>query len=87
MTGTPRGVEIIGVGLHPFGRWGDKTAPEMGVDAVRAALVDASFGPGERPFQARVRRTEATARGSPTRGTSRTSSGDASWIRFGFGSR
>ena len=52
MTGTPRGVEIIGVGLHPFGRWGDKTAPEMGVDAVRAALVDASFGPGERPFQA-----------------------------------
>lgn len=46
------GVEIIGTGLHPFGRWGDKTAPAMGVDAVRAALGEAGFGPGERPFQA-----------------------------------
>ncbi|HZJ28060.1 MAG TPA: thiolase family protein [Acidimicrobiia bacterium] len=52
MTGAGQGVEIIGVGLHPFGRWGDKTAPEMGVDAVRAALGEAGFGPGERPFQA-----------------------------------
>jgi acetyl-CoA acetyltransferase len=46
------GVEIVGIGIHPFGRWGDKTATEMGVDAVRAALTDAGVGPGERSFQA-----------------------------------
>ena len=34
-------VAIIGVGLHPFGRFGDKTAFEMGADAVEAALTDA----------------------------------------------
>jgi acetyl-CoA acetyltransferase len=45
-------VEVAGVGLHPFGRWGDKTATEMGVEAVRAALTDAGVGPGERAFQA-----------------------------------
>ena len=31
-------VAIIGVGLHPFGRWGAKSAIDMGADAVRAAL-------------------------------------------------
>ena len=31
-------VAIIGVGLHPFGRFGDKTAFEMGADAVELAL-------------------------------------------------
>jgi acetyl-CoA acetyltransferase len=46
------GVQIAGVGIHPFGRWGEKTATEMGVDAVRAALADAGVGPGERSFQA-----------------------------------
>jgi acetyl-CoA acetyltransferase len=35
------GVEVAGAGIHPFGRHGDKTATEMGVDAVRAALADA----------------------------------------------
>jgi len=35
------GVAIIGVGLHPFGRFGDKSAIDMGADAVRAALGDA----------------------------------------------
>jgi acetyl-CoA C-acetyltransferase len=35
------GVSIIGVGLHPFGRFGDKSAIDMGADAVRAALADA----------------------------------------------
>src|SRR5262245_15328421 len=35
------GVAIIGVGLHPFGRFGDKTAFEMGADAVELALTDA----------------------------------------------
>jgi acetyl-CoA acetyltransferase len=35
------GVEVAGVGMHPFGRHGDKAATEMGVEAVRAALDDA----------------------------------------------
>ncbi len=35
-------VAIIGVGLHPFGRFGDKPALEMGAEAVRAACADAS---------------------------------------------
>ena len=34
-------VAIIGVGLHPFGRHGDKSAYEMGADAVELALTDA----------------------------------------------
>jgi acetyl-CoA C-acetyltransferase len=34
-------VAIIGVGLHPFGRHGDKSAFEMGADAVEMALADA----------------------------------------------
>src|SRR6201997_1339022 len=32
---------IIGVGLHPFGRFPGKSAMDMGADAVRAALSDA----------------------------------------------
>jgi len=36
-------VAIIGVGLHPFGRFGDKSAIDMGADAVRAALADAGI--------------------------------------------
>jgi acetyl-CoA acetyltransferase len=34
-------VAIIGVGLHPFGRFGPKSAIEMGADAIRAACSDA----------------------------------------------
>ncbi|HEY9556920.1 MAG TPA: thiolase family protein [Acidimicrobiales bacterium] len=34
-------VAIIGVGLHPFGRFGDKSAFDMGADAVQMALEDA----------------------------------------------
>ena len=34
-------VAIIGVGLHPFGRFGDKSALEMGAEAVRSACADA----------------------------------------------
>ena len=34
-------VAIIGVGLHPFGRFGPKSAIDMGADAIRAALADA----------------------------------------------
>lgn len=33
-------VAIIGVGLHPFGRF-EKTAMEMGAEAIQAALADA----------------------------------------------
>ena len=36
-------VAIIGVGLHPFGRFEGKTAMQMGVDAIRAALADAGL--------------------------------------------
>jgi acetyl-CoA acetyltransferase len=35
-------VAIIGVGLHPFGRFGPKSAIEMGADAIRAACTDAA---------------------------------------------
>ena len=37
-------VAIIGVGLHPFGRFGSKSAIEMGADAIFAALDDAGLG-------------------------------------------
>lgn len=36
-------VAIIGVGLHPFGRFGPKSAMEMGADAIDAALKDAKL--------------------------------------------
>jgi len=35
-------VAIIGVGLHPFGRYGDKLCLQMGAEAARSALEDAS---------------------------------------------
>src|SRR4051795_3782355 len=34
-------VAIVGVGLHPFGRFGDTTGIEMGAVAIRNALADA----------------------------------------------
>jgi acetyl-CoA acetyltransferase len=34
-------VEIAGVGIHPFGRFDDRSVTDMGVTAVRAALEDA----------------------------------------------
>jgi acetyl-CoA acetyltransferase len=34
-------VAIVGVGLHPFGRYGDKLALEMGAEATQLALADA----------------------------------------------
>ena len=36
-------VAIIGVGLHPFGRFGDTSAIDMGAVAIRAALADAGI--------------------------------------------
>lgn len=38
------GVEIVGTGLHPFGRHGDLSATAMGAVAVRAALDEAGTG-------------------------------------------
>ncbi len=40
-------VRITGVGLHPFGRFGDRTGTAMGVVAVRAALAEAGIGAGD----------------------------------------
>ncbi|MGW4365824.1 thiolase family protein [Nocardia takedensis] len=36
-------VAIIGVGMHPFGRFEGKSAMRMGADAIRAALADAGL--------------------------------------------
>ena len=38
-------VAIIGVGLHPFGRFEGKSAMQMGVDAIVAAVADAGLQP------------------------------------------
>src|SRR4051795_10509269 len=38
---SPAEVAIVGVGLHPFGRHGDKLCIEMGAEATRSALADA----------------------------------------------
>ncbi len=40
------GVEVAGVGMHPFGRFDDKSAVDLGVYAVRAALADAGVAAG-----------------------------------------
>ena len=37
------GVSIIGVGLHPFGRFPGKQAMDMGAEAIRLALTDAGI--------------------------------------------
>ena len=34
-------VAIVGVGLHPFGRFERKSAMQMGTDAIFAAVADA----------------------------------------------
>jgi acetyl-CoA C-acetyltransferase len=45
MTGND--VAIIGVGLHPFGRFEGKSTMEMGVDAISAAVADAGMQWGD----------------------------------------
>ena len=35
-------VVVMGCGLHPFGRWPDKSVQEMGRVAIREALDDAN---------------------------------------------
>jgi acetyl-CoA C-acetyltransferase len=44
MSSTPE-IAIIGVGLHPFGRYEDRSALEMGAVAISRALRDAGRGP------------------------------------------
>ena len=39
-------VEIAGVGMHPFGRFADKSVVDLGVHAVEAALKEAGVGRG-----------------------------------------
>jgi acetyl-CoA C-acetyltransferase len=39
-----REVVVLGVGIHPFGRFGQKSAIEMGAEAIRSALSDAGIG-------------------------------------------
>ena len=36
-------VQITGVGIHPFGRFDDRSVTDMGVTAVRAALAEAEW--------------------------------------------
>ena len=48
--GGARQVEIAGVGIHPFGRFPDKSVVDIGQVAVRGALADAGIGRGD--FQA-----------------------------------
>jgi len=43
-----RSVEVAGIGIHPFGRFEDRTVTDLGVTAVRQALRDA----GDPQFQA-----------------------------------
>jgi acetyl-CoA acetyltransferase len=43
-------VEIAGVGIHPFGRFDDRSVTDLGVTAVHAALTEAGVGRGQ--FQA-----------------------------------
>ena len=37
-------VAVAGVGIHPFGRFEDKTVTDLGVEAVRGALEEAGVG-------------------------------------------
>jgi acetyl-CoA acetyltransferase len=41
-----RPVYVAGTGLHPFGRFDQKSLTAIGVDAVRAALTEAAIGRG-----------------------------------------
>jgi acetyl-CoA acetyltransferase len=40
------GVDVAGVGIHPFGRFDGTTTTDMGVKAVRDAMADAGVGRG-----------------------------------------
>jgi len=40
------GVEVAGIGIHPFGRFPERSVTELGVAAVRDALAEAGVGRG-----------------------------------------
>src|SRR5262249_45633062 len=44
--GAMRAAYVAGVGIHPFGRFPDRSLTALGVEAVRAALTDAGVGRG-----------------------------------------
>src|ERR1700712_2007979 len=48
-TAASNSVAIIGVGIHPFGRF-EKSAVEMGAEAIQSALVDAGIEWGDVQF-------------------------------------
>ena len=64
MTGATDRVEIAGIGIHPFGRFEDRTVTDMGVAAVRAALADAGIDHTDRPAS-RPRSAAPRTRASP----------------------
>ena len=45
-------VAIIGVGIHPFGRF-EKSAVEMGAEAIHSALADAGLELAGHPIRVR----------------------------------
>ncbi len=44
---TTADVAIVGVGIHPFGRYNDRSALEMGTVAITRALRDAGVEWGQ----------------------------------------
>jgi hypothetical protein len=36
---------VIGIGIHPFGKFPDKTVPELARDAIWGAIGDAEIDP------------------------------------------
>ena len=69
------GIEIAGIGLHPFGRFPDLTATDMGIAATRDALADAGWAT---PADARDRSAPRSAR----RRTAAWPPAIASWARW-----
>ena len=57
-------VAIVGVGLHPFGRFAGVTGIEMGAIAIRSALADAGVAVARHPVRVRAGATRST---TPTR--------------------
>ena len=43
-------VAIVGVGMHPFGRWPNENCLEIGAASVRAALKDAGIAWSDAQF-------------------------------------
>ena len=72
MEGTPMSVAIIGIGMHPFGRFDGVTGLDLGAFAIRQALADAGLELGRHAV--RVRRES----GGLAPGSEESSQADAS---------